>query len=444
MNDVTSFTIPSLCPDSLIRKIAAECNTTYVLLYTKPERNIQWGQLGQERMVQVMEETGVDMVYADHYQRTDDGSLLPVPHIDYQLGSLRDDFDFGPVTLLRTAALRAAIATLKVKYNYAGLYDLRLRLSQRHLPLRINEYLYTETESEPHAGSERLFDYVNPRNRDVQVEMERACTAHLRKINAWMPAVKTRLLHDEPGFEYTASVIIPVRNRVRTIVDAIHSAQMQQTTFPFNIIVVDNHSTDGTTELIEQESDADPNVVLLMPKRDDLGIGGCWNMAIHHAQCGKYAVQLDSDDLYSTPNALTAIVDTFRRQHCAMVIGAYRLTDFDLNEIHPGIVDHAEWTDKNGRNNALRINGLGAPRAFYTPILRQFNLPNVSYGEDYAIALRISRQYRVGRIYDPIYYCRRWEGNSDAALSVEKQNAHNLYKDRIRTWEVQARININK
>ncbi|MDR1004457.1 MAG: glycosyltransferase family 2 protein [Prevotellaceae bacterium] len=444
MNDVTIYTLTPLCTDAAIRRIAAACTTTYTLLYTKPERNIEWGLFGMERMVQVMESVHAEMVYADRYRRADDEALQPTPAIDYQLGSLRDDFDFGPVILLRTDALRAVASTMKKGYRYAGLYDLRLRLSQRRLPVHINEYLYTETDFDTRTSGEQLFDYVDSRNREVQKEMEHACTTHLKKIGAWMPVVKTRLRLDAPAFEYAVSVIIPVRNRVGTIADAIRSAQMQQLSVRSNIIVVDNHSTDGTTELIRRKFGADSTLFHLIPDRKDLGIGGCWNLAIHHEKCGRYAVQLDSDDVYSTPHALQSIVDVFEKRYCAMVIGTYRTTDFQMREIPPGIIDHAEWTPKNGHNNALRINGLGAPRAFFTPVLRQFNLPNVSYGEDYAIGLRLSRQYRIGRLYEPIYNCRRWEGNSDAALSIEKQNAHNLYKDRLRTWEVQARIHINK
>lgn len=232
-------------------------------------------------------------------------------------------------------------------------------------------------------------------------------------------------------------------NRAKTIGDAVESALGQETGFDFNVLVVDNHSTDGTSDLIEQLAARDPRVVHIVPEREDLGIGGCWNWAINDPRCGRYAVQLDSDDLYLDSHTLQRVVEAFQEQDCAMVVGSYRMCDFQLQTLPPGVIDHKEWTDDNGANNALRINGLGAPRAFLTAIARGIGFPNTSYGEDYAMGLAVSRQYRIGRIYDPIYLCRRWTGNSDHGLSIEKTNANNLYKDRLRTIELRARISLN-
>lgn len=424
-----------------LKKIAAQAQAPYTLLYTK-DTDTQWGSFAQERMIQVLEDSGAGMVYADHYQLKE-GRLQAAPVIDYQQGSLRDDFDFGSVLLFRTDALKEAATRMKADYRYAGLYDLRLKLSQRHTLVHINEYLYTEVETDTRLSGQKMFDYVDPRNRDRQLEMEAACTEHLKEIGGYLKPVFSPITFDEDGFEYEASVIIPVRNRVRTIRDAIRSVLKQQTDFRFNLIVIDNHSTDGTTEAINEFS-GDPRLVHLIPDRDDLGIGGCWNVGVQHPLCGKFAIQLDSDDIYKDAHTLTTMVRAFYEQNCAMVVGTYMMTDFDMQMIPPGIIDHREWTPDNGRNNALRINGLGAPRAFYTPVLRQTKLPNTSYGEDYAVGLAISRRYQIGRVYDVVYLCRRWEGNSDAALDITKLNANNLYKDRIRTWELQARISLNK
>ena len=330
-------------------------------------------------------------------------------------------------------------------YRWGALYDLRLRMKKI---VHINEYLYTEIETDNRKSGEKQFDYVDPKNREVQIEMEKVCTEHLKRIGAWLPPVFKDIStlaplgrnDGEAGLPVVASVIIPVFNRVRTVKDAVESALAQKCDFPFNVIVVDNHSTDGTTELLAQMAADDSRVVHIIPARYDLGIGGCWNLAVHSEHCGEFAVQLDSDDVYSGPDTLTKIVAAFHEQNCAMVVGTYQMTDFNMNPIPPGIIDHREWTEENGRNNALRINGLGAPRAFWTPLLRKLNLPNTSYGEDYAMGLRISREYRIGRIYDVLYCCRRWEGNSDAALDIDKINANNLYKDRIRTWELTARM----
>ena len=419
-----------------MRAIAEHSDKTYTLLYTK-HTALKIGMFALERMVQVMEMTQAGMVYADHYQQID-GVQKTAPVIDYQPGSLRDDFNFGSVLLFNANAFKEVIENTEEEYQYAGLYDLRLKISQKSKLVHINEYLYTETESDNRLSGEKQFDYVNPRNREAQIEMEEVFTLYLKAIDALLEPMYVETDVKKGNFEYEASIIIPVRNRARTINDAIRSALSQETRFPFNIIIVDNHSTDGTTEIIGQYKD-NKAVIHLQPQRTDLGIGGCWDLAINHPRCGRFAIQLDSDDLYSDTHTLQTIVDTFYKEQCAMVIGTYRMTDFRLNTIAPGVIDHSEWTKENGHNNALRINGLGAPRAFFTPILRETGVPNVSYGEDYALGLIFSRQYKIGRIYDVLYLCRRWEGNSDAALSIEQTNANNHYKDSLRTRELGIR-----
>ena len=424
-----------------IRRIAAESKANYALVYTKTT-TLELGYMALERLLQIAQDTEAGLVYADHYQ-VKGGELVKAPVIDYQKGSLRDDFDFGSVLFFDTAALKESVQRMTETYQHAGLYDLRLKLSQRYALVHANEYLYSEVEEDNRKSGEKQFDYVDPRNRDRQIEMEKACTQHLKEIGGYLEPHFEDIDFNQGEFEVEASVIIPVRNRAATIGAAIESVLKQQTKFKFNLIVIDNHSTDGTTEAIDAFK-ADGRVVHLVPERNDLGIGGCWNYGVNSAHCGKFAVQLDSDDLYKDEHTLQTIVDAFYEQKCAMVIGSYMMTDFDLNELPPGVIDHKEWTPDNGRNNALRINGLGAPRAFYTPVLRSIGLPNTSYGEDYAMGLNISRHYQIGRIYDVLYLCRRWGGNSDAALSIEKVNANNLYKDRIRTWELEARIALNK
>lgn len=424
-----------------IRKIAAETNTDYALVYTKTT-TLELGYLALERLLQIAQDTEAGMVYADHFQVKGD-EQVKAPVIDYQKGSLRDDFDFGSVLFFNAKALKESVSRMTESYLHAGLYDLRLKLSQLYALVHANEYLYSEVEEDNRKSGEKQFDYVDPRNRDRQIEMEKACTQHLKEIGGYLEPNFKDIDFNQGDFEVEASVIIPVRNRAATISAAIESVLKQQTSFKFNIIIIDNHSTDGTTEAIDAFK-ADERVVHLVPERNDLGIGGCWNYGVNAARCGKFAVQLDSDDLYKDEHTLQTIVNAFYEQKCAMVIGSYMMTDFDLNELPPGVIDHKEWTPDNGRNNALRINGLGAPRAFYTPVLRAIGLPNTSYGEDYAMGLNISRQYQIGRIYDVLYLCRRWGGNSDAALSIEKVNANNLYKDRIRTWELEARIAANK
>ena len=418
----------------MLAQIAARCKAEFALLCLS-DASVELGQHAEERFLQVADMTSAGLIYADYCEEE-----RPHPLIDYQSGSLRDDFDFGPIILVRMSAWHDAMTgTPAAEYQYAALYALRLDISRSYSIVHIPEYLYTVKEVDRRTTGEKLFDYVDPRNRAVQVEMEQVCTGHLKAIGAYLPPIFKALPPEEKTFPVEASVIIPVRNRARTIEDAITSALSQETTFPFNVIVVDNHSTDGTTEKLLARAGSDARLIVICPERTDLGIGGCWNLGIHHPACGKYAVQLDSDDVYSAPDTLQRIVDKFRSESCAMVIGSYRMTNFQMQEIPPGVIDHREWTDENGRNNALRINGLGAPRAFYTPLMRQLNFPNTSYGEDYAVGLRISREYRIGRIYDVLYLCRRWEDNSDAALSIEKMNQYNLYKDRLRTWELEAR-----
>ena len=423
----------------VLQWMAQRAREPYILLYTKFDA-LCLGFHALTRMLTVAEDTGAQLLYSDHYTLSPDGQRSAMPLTDCQLGSVRDDFQMGSLLLIRTDGLRDYVAQASLpQYRFAALYDLRLFLSRRMLPVHMDEYLYTEVERDTRLSGQKQFDYVDPRNRDRQVEMEQACTAHLRAIGAYLPAGDFEEIDFCEGrFEVEASVVIPVRNRVRTIEDAIRSVLEQQTSFPFNLIVVDNLSTDGTTEAIRRFA-SDPRVVHLIPERDDLGIGGCWNLAVHSPHAGRFLVQLDSDDLYSSPSTLQRIVDAFHQQGAAMVVGSYRMCDFQLNTLPPGLIDHREWTDGNGRNNALRINGLGAPRAFYTPVLRRIQIPNTSYGEDYALGLMLSRRYRIGRIYDELYLCRRWEGNSDAALSQEKINRNNQYKDHLRTQEILAR-----
>lgn len=422
-----------------IRQTAAYATENCILICTATD-TIRLSPFALERMTRILHDSGAGMVYAD-YRKETDGQLTDMPLIDYQSGSLRDDFDFGPVLLLRAEALREAAARMTRDYIYAGLYDLRLKLSERWPIVHAQEYLYTVTRGNKQETG--MFDYVDPRNRQRQQEMEAACTEHLRNIGAWLPPATETADLTEGVFPCEASVIIPVRNRVRTIRDAIRSALSQETDFTYNIIVVDNHSTDGTTEAV-REFAADRRVIHLIPERTDMGIGGCWNLAAHHHACGRFAIQLDSDDLYKDSLALSKLVRAFYEQQCAMVVGSYLMTDFQLNPIPPGLIDHREWTADNGHNNLLRVNGIGAPRAFHTPLLRGIQAPDVSYGEDYALALQFSRRYRIGRVYEPVYLCRRWEGNSDAAPSIALTNARNLYKDRLRSWELQARITLKR
>ena len=426
-----------------LRDIAAQCTGDYLLLYTHCG-GLSVAYRAVERMLRTAVESQSDWVYS-HRRMVKQGETLAVPTNEYQEGSIRDDFDFGPLLLVRAEALRQFLATEPEEMAHAGLYQLRLYISRTSRLVHINEYLYTESELDMRSSGEKQFDYVDPRNRRIQVEMERACTIHLSAIGAFVDYRTLQTIDTTAGdFPYEATVIIPVKNRAKTIGDAIQSVLAQETDFDFNLIVVDNHSTDGTGEIIEELSVANKKLLHLIPERADLGIGGCWDLAIRHEKCGRYAVQLDSDDIYSDAHTLQSIVDTFRRERSAMVVGSYRLCNFALETLPPGIIDHREWTEENGMNNALRINGLGAPRAFYTPVIREIGFPNVSYGEDYAVGIAISRRYRIGRIYEPIYLCRRWEGNSDAALSPERVAAHNYYKDSLRTQEVRARQQLSR
>ena len=423
-----------------LRRIAAESEAPYTLIYTK-STDLRFGLFALERMLSIAGDSGAAMVYADHFNEAD-GIRREAPVIDYQFGSLRDDFDFGSVLLYRTDALREAVARMDVDYQYAALYDLRLKVSQKGALEHINEYLYYEIETDNRASGEKIFDYVDPKNRGVQLEMEQAVTRHLKDIGGYLAPVFKEVEFSGEPFEYEASVIIPCKNRVQSIAAAIASALNQETTFPYNVIVVDDNSDDGTVEEILKFRD-DPRLIYIAQDRSYHAIGGNWNVAVHHPKCGRFALQLDSDDLYYDGNTVQKFVDAFYAQKCAMVVGTYRMTDFDLHPLPPYVVDHREWTDENGRNNALRVNGLGAPRGFYVPLLRTLNFPTTKYGEDYAVGLRISREYRIGRIWEVMYNCRRWANNSDAALSVEKVNANNLYKDRIRTWELRARVAMN-
>ena len=454
----TFVVIDRLESSNTVTSIAENADADYVMICTKTTP-IKWGLYSLERFLRTADDTDAVMVYSDHYSMVKDENNSPNesatrklekhPVIDYQTGSLRDDFDFGSLWLIKTQCLHDYVAQQdRVEYQFAGLYDLRLYLSRVGEIFHLNEYLYTENELDNRKSGEKQFDYVNPRNREVQIEMERACTQHLDKVGALVDTNYYRKPDfDEQEFEYEASVVIPVFNREKTIADAVKSALSQKASFKYNVIVVNNHSTDRTGEILntiaremEERNDKQAGrLIQIVPERNDLGIGGCWNVAINSDHCGKFAVQLDSDDLYSSPKTLQKIVDAFHKQKAAMIIGSYRMCDFDLNTLPPGLIDHKEWTEDNGCNNALRINGLGAPRAFFTPLVRQIQFPNTSYGEDYALGLAFSRRYRIGRIYDELYLCRRWGGNSDAALSIDRVNANNLYKDRLRTMELKAR-----
>ena len=420
-----------------LKKISEKLTTEYLIFLTD-DSLIEFNQFGSERFASLAESTPAGILYSDYIEKNSGIRLHPV--IEYQTGSIRDDFNFGPLLFFRAEAVKKH---LQSNYNFAGLYDLRLNISTDYEIIRIPEFLYNSTKRNSKKSGEKLFEYVNPQNSDKQLEMEAAASEYLKKIGAYLkPGIKEIDLESIP-FNIEASIIIPVKNRVNTIKDAVESALRQETKFAFNIIVVDNHSNDGTTEILKDYSSKNPGIIHIVPGRKDLGIGGCWNEAVNHSLCGRFSVQLDSDDLYME-NTLQIIVEKFKEEKCAAVIGSYKLTDFNQNEIPPGIINHKEWTESNGRNNALRINGFGAPRAFYTPLLREIKIPNVSYGEDYAVCLEISRKYKIGRIFEPVYICRRWEGNSDASLSIEKDNINNFYKDKIRTLEILARKKLNK
>ena len=453
--DISIFFLPGrVCSTAAIREIAAKAQTPYTLICLKP--NIEWVYLGLERMQQVLEMTGATMAYADRFQKIIEGGearIVEAPVIDYQQGALRDDFDFGAVLLWRTDRLQSLVAQMDTDYEFAGLYDLRLRASQMgngsltHIP----EYLYYEVEEDTRKSGEKLFDYVDPRNRRVQVEMEACVTVHLKRIGAYLKPGQYLPLPTADEFPVTASVIIPCRNRARTIADAVSSALAQKVRAPysFNVIVVDDNSTDGTAEIVASLKSKDERLVFIQQDKTWHAIGGNWNVAIHDPCCGKYAIQLDSDDTYFDENTVQKFIDTFEGpspltpNHSplfGMVIGTYQLTNMAGETLPPGVIDHREWTDDNGRNNALRINGLGAPRGFYVPLLRTINYPTTKYGEDYAVGLRISRDWPIGRIYDVLYNCRRWEDNSDANCDIVAMNRNNWYKDRLRTFELVARL----
>ncbi len=432
----------NLASSNCIRKIAEAADSEFTLIYTK-QTPLEIGQYGLERFCHIAQDSCAGLVYADYYQITD-GKRSCLPTIDYQQGSLRDDFNFGSVLFYNTAELKKAASMEQNNYLYAGLYDLRLKVSESAGIVHINEFLYAEVETDMRKSGEKQFDYVDPKNRAVQIEMEEACTSHLRRIGGYLPPKFQEIDFNKGYFENEASVIIPVRNRERTLEDAIRSVLSQKTDFKFNLIIINNHSTDRTGDIIEKYAQADKRVIHLIPERTDLGIGGCWNAGIDHPACGKFAVQLDSDDVYEDKHTLQTMVNAFYEQKCAMVVGSYTMTNINMQPIPPGLIDHKEWTPENGRNNALRINGLGAPRAFYTPLLREIRVPNTSYGEDYALGLYFSRRYQIGRIMKSVYLCRRWDDNSDAALDISKINANNSYKDKIRTIELMARIAMPK
>jgi hypothetical protein len=428
-----------------INKVIEKTSTKYLMLING-SRSLEVTKNGFEKFISGAKKENVSWVYSDYHEKRTDKTFLHTI-INYQTGSIRDDFDFGQCFSINVDMAKKCLPDLfsiKNKLHYSGLYDLRLTLSRKTSFLRIPESVYSIQSGGESSASEKIFEYVDPKNRQVQIEMENVATHHLKEIDAYINSSTKKFVSFENNFSCEASIVIPVKNRMNTIGDAISSAQKQKTKFKFNIIVVDNHSDDGTTEKLKSISSKDKNVIHLIPQKNDLGIGGCWNEAIFHPDCGKFCAQLDSDDLYSDENTLQKIVDKFYEEKCAMVIGSYKLTDFNLKEIPPGLIEHREWTDENGHNNALRINGLGAPRAFYTPVIREVTFPDVSYGEDYAVSLAISRQYKVGRIYGPVYLCRRWVGNTDASLSIEKRNANNLYKDSVRTEEIKLRQFINQ
>ena len=437
--------IDTLESSATLRQMALVAKSDYVAVYGK-FLPIKVGYGAIDRVLTIAESVDAGMLYSDHYAMKE-GVLTKAPVIPYQKGSVRNDFDFGSLRFVKTSLLKACADQYRdMQWKAAGMYELTLFVSRQTEPVfYINEYLYTEDETDLRKSGDKQFDYVDPRNREVQIEMEQVCTDHLKQIDAYVSAEDvTDLALDGGSFPVEASVIIPVKNRARTVEDAIMSAMSQKTTFNYNIIVVDNHSTDGTTQIVNRLANYDPRVIHIVPDREDLGIGGCWNRAIQDPRCGRFAIQLDSDDLYSRESTLQMIVDKFYNERCAMVIGSYRMCDFNLRTLPPGTIDHKEWTDENGRNNALRINGLGAPRAFYTPLLRQIGVPNTSYGEDYALGLAFSRKYKIGRIFEVVYLCRRWEGNSDAALSPEKVNQNNYYKDMLRTLEITTRQKLNQ
>lgn len=444
MKKVEVVEVDSTFSGSAIKNLLENCSSDYLLLSLQGGR-VEFGARALDRLIQVADDSSAGVIYCDFREKNEDG-VIEHPLIDYQLGSIRDDFDFGSALLFSREEVEKALQKhggVSRDLKWGGLYDLRLKLSINSSILHIPESLYTRTAIELSSHGEKHFDYVDPRYRDYQIEMENLVTEHLQRIGAWLAPDFAKVSESQKQFPVEASIIIPVRNRVKTIADAVKSALAQTADFAFNVIVVDNHSTDGTTEVLQRLSTGNAKLISIVPKRTDLGIGGCWNEAIYSEHCGRYAVQLDSDDIYANDKTLARILEEFERGHYAMVIGSYAIVDFDLKELPPGLIDHREWTRENGRNNALRINGLGAPRAFDVTVLRKIGLPNVSYGEDYALALRISREYEIGRIYDSLYYARRWSGNSDSALPPATKNRYDTYKDKLRTIEILARQKFN-
>lgn len=443
--DCEVIEVPGLNSTAAVKAIAQKADATYAAISTK-YTTLSLVLFALERIECLIEDADAAMAYADHFNQTGD-VRTNAPVIDCQFGALRDDFDFGSLLFYRASALKEAAARMDIDYKFAAMYDLRLKVSQKGSLEHINEYLYYDVETDTRASGEKIFDYVNPKNRAVQIEMEQACTEHLKAIGGYLKPEFKDVDMTGGDFEYEASVVIPCKNRVRTIADALNSALSQKVRAPYkyNVIVVDDNSEDGTAEIIKEfVAKGYDNLIYIAQDKSWHAIGGNWNMALHHPKCGRFAIQLDSDDKYFDETTVQKFIDAFHEQNCAMVVGTYRMTDFDGNTLPPGIIDHREWTPENGRNNALRINGLGAPRGFYTPMLRTINFPTTKYGEDYAVGLRVSREYQIGRIYDVVYNCRRWDDNSDASLDIEKVNANNTYKDRIRTWELKARIALNK
>jgi len=444
LKDVKAVNVDAFFSGPAINSMIDAWRTDYLLLIL-PGGRVELGARAPERFVQVADDAGAAFVYSDFRQQSGaehPGEVTDHPLIDYQLGAIRDNFDFGSVVLLSREKVVKALRDyggISPDIRWGGLYDLRLKLSINSTIFRVPEPLYTRVAADLRASGEKIFDYVDPRKRDYQIEMEKIATEHLERIGARLEPSFANPPESREDFPVKASVIIPVRNRVKTIADAARSALSQKTDFPFNVIVVDNHSTDGTTDLLRNLAADDGRLIHITPARTDYGIGGCWNEAIYSPHCGRYAAQLDSDDIYSSENTLARIVAEFDSGKYAMVIGSYTVVDFDLNELPPGLIDHREWTRENGRNNALRINGLGAPRAFDVTVLRRIGLPNTSYGEDYAVALRVSREYEIGRIYDSLYFARRWSDNSDSALPLATMNRYDAYKDRLRTIEILAR-----
>ena len=441
-NGSSELVLDNIHSSAAIKTILMKAECEYLLLIIKPV-TLTLAPFALERFMRIAADTRAAILYSNYNEFNKAGVSEAHPTIDYQTGSIRDDFDFGPLLLIRRDCLLDSISK-EADYKFAGFYDCRLRLSESNPIFRIPEYLYTSIEPDRRNSGVKQFDYVDPRNRALQIEMETSVSDHLNRIGALIKPPFREIAFADTDFETEASVIIPVKNRVKTIREAIQSALSQRASFKYNVIVVDNHSSDGTTDIVRSMKESDSRLIHIIPERNDLLIGGCWNKAVQSEFCGRFAVQLDSDDIYKDNDTLQTIADTFYMEKCAMVIGAYILTDFYLNEIPPGLIDHSEWTESNGTNNALRINGLGAPRAFYTPILREINIPNVSYGEDYFLGISISREYKIGRIYKPLYFCRRWEENTDSALDIQKLNSNNLFKDRLRTFEILARQKKNK